>query len=162
LELKRYAARCEADRDIARIPADAVTALEGGRLDALLAVELSLYAQIEEENGRWPEASLLNLACTLLLTSKTARPMKRSENVAVVDAVDGSTRRISMDWNQVEGNWKQLKGKVKEQWGKLTDDDLDVIAGKRDQLEGKLQERYGYAKYQATKDVNDWYDRQTW
>ena len=41
-----------------------------------------------------------------------------------------------MDWNRVEGNWKQIKGKVKEQWGKLTDDDLDVIAGKQDQLEG--------------------------
>jgi len=46
-----------------------------------------------------------------------------------------------MDWNRVEGNWKQFKGKVKEQWGKLTDDDIDQIAGKRDQLEGKIQER---------------------
>lgn len=51
-----------------------------------------------------------------------------------------------MDWNRVEGNWKQMKGKVKEQWGKLTDDDLDVINGKREQLEGKIQERYGYEK----------------
>lgn len=41
-----------------------------------------------------------------------------------------------MDWNRVEGNWKQLKGKVKEKWGDLTDDDLDKIAGNRDQLEG--------------------------
>jgi len=54
-----------------------------------------------------------------------------------------------MDWNRVEGNWKQMKGKVKEQWGRLTDDDLDVINGKRDQLEGKIQERYGYAKDKA-------------
>ena len=46
-----------------------------------------------------------------------------------------------MDWNRVEGNWKQVKGKVKEKWGKLTDDDLDVINGQRDQLEGKIQER---------------------
>ena len=67
-----------------------------------------------------------------------------------------------MDWNRVEGNWKQVKGKVKEQWGKLTDDDLDVIAGKQDQLEGKLQERYGYAKDRAQKEMNDWYGRQTW
>jgi len=51
---------------------------------------------------------------------------------------------------------------VKEQWGKLTDDDLDVIAGKRDQPEGKLQERYGYAKDRAQKEMNDWYGRQTW
>jgi uncharacterized protein YjbJ (UPF0337 family) len=43
----------------------------------------------------------------------------------------------------VEGNWMQLKGKVREQWGKLTDDDMDVIAGKRDQLIGRLKELYG-------------------
>jgi uncharacterized protein YjbJ (UPF0337 family) len=46
-----------------------------------------------------------------------------------------------MDWNRVEGNWKQIKGQIKEKWGKLTDDDLNVINGKRDQLEGKIQER---------------------
>jgi len=51
-----------------------------------------------------------------------------------------------MDWNRVEGNWKQDKGKVKEPWGKLSDDELDRIAGKRDQLEGKIQERYGIEK----------------
>lgn len=62
-----------------------------------------------------------------------------------------------MDWDRVEGNWKQFRGKVKEQWGKLTDDDLDVIGGKRDQLEGKLQERYGYAKDQARQEVDSWY-----
>jgi uncharacterized protein YjbJ (UPF0337 family) len=57
--------------------------------------------------------------------------------------------RIEIDWNRIEGNWKQVKGKVKQQWGKLTDDDLDVIAGKQDQLEGKIQQRYGYHKDQA-------------
>jgi uncharacterized protein YjbJ (UPF0337 family) len=61
-----------------------------------------------------------------------------------------------MDWNRVEGNWKQLKGKVKVQWGKLTDDDLDVIAGRRDQLAGKVQERYGIAKDKAENEVADW------
>ena len=44
-----------------------------------------------------------------------------------------------MDWDRIEGNWKQVKGKVKEQWGKLTDDDLDEISGRRDQLEGKIR-----------------------
>ena len=58
-----------------------------------------------------------------------------------------------MDWNRVEGNWKHMKGKVKEKWGKLTDDDLDVINGRREQLEGKIQERYGYAKDQARKRI---------
>ena len=55
-----------------------------------------------------------------------------------------------MNWDRIEGNWKQFKGKAKEQWGKLTDDDLDVVEGKRDQLAGRLQERYGYAKDQAS------------
>ena len=59
-----------------------------------------------------------------------------------------------MDWNRIEGNWKQLKGKAKEKWGRLTDDDLDVIAGHRDQLEGKLQERYGYAKQRAEDEID--------
>jgi uncharacterized protein YjbJ (UPF0337 family) len=62
-----------------------------------------------------------------------------------------------MDWNRVEGNWKQVKGKVKEQWGKLTDDDLDVISGRRDQLEGKIQERYGLEQDPVRQDVDDWY-----
>jgi uncharacterized protein YjbJ (UPF0337 family) len=43
-----------------------------------------------------------------------------------------------MDWNRIEGNWKEMKGKVKEKWGKLTDDDLTVINGNRDQLEGRI------------------------
>lgn len=60
-----------------------------------------------------------------------------------------------MNWDQVQGQWTQLKGKVKETWGKLTDDDLDVIAGRRDQLVGKLQERYGYAKEQAERFVEE-------
>jgi uncharacterized protein YjbJ (UPF0337 family) len=62
-----------------------------------------------------------------------------------------------MDWNRVEGDWKQIKGSVKERWGKLTDDDLTVIRGRRDQLEGKLQERYGYAKDRARREIEDWY-----
>ena len=62
-----------------------------------------------------------------------------------------------MDWNRLEGDWKQLKGKVKERWGKLTDDDLTTISGRRAQLEGKIQERYGYAKGQARKEIEDWY-----
>ena len=64
-----------------------------------------------------------------------------------------------MDWNRVEGNWKQFTGKVKEQWGKLTDDDLTEINGRRDQLEGKIQQRYGYAKDQTKKEVHDWFNR---
>jgi uncharacterized protein YjbJ (UPF0337 family) len=63
---------------------------------------------------------------------------------------------MRMDWNRIEGNWKQFKGKAKEKWGRLTDDDLDVINGQQDQLEGN-QERYGFAKDQAKKDVDTWF-----
>jgi uncharacterized protein YjbJ (UPF0337 family) len=55
----------------------------------------------------------------------------------------------------MKGNWNQIKGKVKEQWGKLTDDDLDVIAGRRDQLYGRIQERHGVARDEAEKQVKD-------
>ena len=61
-----------------------------------------------------------------------------------------------MNWDRIEGNWKQVTGKAKEQWGKLTSDDFDVVAGRRDQLAGKIQERYGVAKDEAEKQVNDW------
>lgn len=60
-----------------------------------------------------------------------------------------------MNWDQVEGKWKQVAGKAKEKWGKLTDDDLQMIKGKRDQLVGKVQERYGIAKEEAEKQVDE-------
>jgi uncharacterized protein YjbJ (UPF0337 family) len=62
----------------------------------------------------------------------------------------------TMNWDQIEGNWKQLKGNAKEQWGKLTDDDLDVIDGKREHLAGKIQEVYGVTKDDAEKQLSDW------
>jgi uncharacterized protein YjbJ (UPF0337 family) len=61
-----------------------------------------------------------------------------------------------MNWDRIEGNWKQIKGKVKTQWGKLTDDDFDVIGGRREELAGKIQERYGIAKDEAERQVSDW------
>ena len=65
-----------------------------------------------------------------------------------------------MNWDQVEGNWKQFKGKVKEHWGKLTDDHLDIIAGKRDQLSGKIQESYEISKEEAEDQISDWEKKQ--
>ena len=62
-----------------------------------------------------------------------------------------------MNWDQLEGKWKQYSGKVKEKWGKLTDDDLQVIEGKQDQLAGRLQERYCIAKDQAKKEADQFY-----
>jgi uncharacterized protein YjbJ (UPF0337 family) len=66
----------------------------------------------------------------------------------------------AMNKDTVQGNWKQLKGKVKEQWGKLTDDDFDVIAGKRDQLLGRIQERHGVSRDEAERQVSAWERRE--
>ena len=56
--------------------------------------------------------------------------------------------------------WAQLKGKAKEKWGELTNDDLDIIEGKRDQLAGKIREKYGRTKEEAEKEIDDWLNGQ--
>ena len=61
-----------------------------------------------------------------------------------------------MNSDQMAGQWKQAKGAIKEQWGKLTDDDLKVIEGNRDQLIGKIQERYGITREVAQEQVEEW------
>jgi uncharacterized protein YjbJ (UPF0337 family) len=60
-----------------------------------------------------------------------------------------------MNWDQITGDWKQFKGKVKEKWGKLTNDDLTTIGGKRDQLVGLLQQKYGYEKKQVEIELDE-------
>jgi uncharacterized protein YjbJ (UPF0337 family) len=62
-----------------------------------------------------------------------------------------------MDWKGIEGNWKRFRCKVKDKWGKLTNDDLDVINGRRDRLEDKIQQRYGFATDHVSKEVDDWF-----
>ena len=61
-----------------------------------------------------------------------------------------------MNWDRVEGNWQTFKGKVRQNWGKLTDDDVSMIEGKRMELAGRLQERYGIAKDEAEKNIDTW------
>lgn len=65
-----------------------------------------------------------------------------------------------MNWDQIEGNWKQFRGNVKQQWGKLTDDQLDVIAGKREHLAGKIQVMYGMSRDEAENQLSDWQKKQ--
>ena len=60
-----------------------------------------------------------------------------------------------MNWDRVQGNWKEFKGKAQQQWGKLTNDDLDMIEGRRKELVGHIQKRYGYAVDKAEKEVDD-------
>lgn len=66
-----------------------------------------------------------------------------------------------MNWDRIEGSWKQLAGHAKAQWGDLTDDDLVVVAGRREQLAGKLQERYGMAKDVAEQQIAEWQRKAT-
>lgn len=63
-----------------------------------------------------------------------------------------------MDRNEMKGQWKQLRGRAKEEWGKLTDDDLDQIEGRRDRLVGKLQERYGKSEGEASEEADQFFD----
>jgi len=65
-----------------------------------------------------------------------------------------------MNWDQMEGKWKQMKGVVRKQWGKLTDDDLEFMAGSKDQFVGRLQERYGIKKEEAQKQADEWLQAQ--
>jgi uncharacterized protein YjbJ (UPF0337 family) len=60
-----------------------------------------------------------------------------------------------MNTDILEGKWKQLRGEIRETWGELTDDELDQIAGKRDKLAGRLQEKYGWSKDEAERQIDD-------
>jgi uncharacterized protein YjbJ (UPF0337 family) len=64
-----------------------------------------------------------------------------------------------MNWDRIQGNWREFKGRVKQQWGKLTDDDLDVIEGRREELAGRIQQRYGLAKDEAERQIDEWQAR---
>jgi uncharacterized protein YjbJ (UPF0337 family) len=61
-----------------------------------------------------------------------------------------------VNWDRIEGGWTQLVGRAKAQWGQLTDDDMAVVAGRRDQLAGRIQERYGVAKEDAERQISAW------
>ena len=59
-----------------------------------------------------------------------------------------------MNWDEIKGRWMEARGKVKEKWGRLTNDDLDVIDGQREQLVGKIQEVYGKTKAEAEREAD--------
>ncbi len=60
-----------------------------------------------------------------------------------------------MNWDTIKGNWKQFTGEAKSQWGELTDDDIQQAEGEREKLVGKVQERYGVAKDEAERQVDE-------
>jgi uncharacterized protein YjbJ (UPF0337 family) len=83
-------------------------------------------------------------------------PKKSSEVDTVVHL---ETKGNRMNWDEIEGNWKQLTGQAKYEWGKLTGQDLQMVAGSRELLTGKIQERYGVAKDDAEKQIKAWQNR---
>ncbi|MBW9063770.1 CsbD family protein [Rhizobium herbae] len=64
-----------------------------------------------------------------------------------------------MNWDMIEGKWNEYRGKAQAQWGKLTNDDLDMIAGHRKELAGRIQVRYGIAKEEAERQIDEWASR---
>jgi uncharacterized protein YjbJ (UPF0337 family) len=64
-----------------------------------------------------------------------------------------------MNWDTIQGNWLQMKGSMKERWGDLTDDDIQMLDGRKDQIVGKIQERYGIARDEAERQVDEWANR---
>lgn len=61
-----------------------------------------------------------------------------------------------MNWDQIKGNWSEFSGKAKQHWGRLTDDDLQVVQGHRDELIGRIQKSYGVAREEAERQVSEW------
>jgi uncharacterized protein YjbJ (UPF0337 family) len=62
-----------------------------------------------------------------------------------------------MNWDRIAGKWSQMKGEIRQKWGKLTDDDLEIIAGSKDKFVGTIQERYGLAKEEAERQIDEWF-----
>ncbi len=60
-----------------------------------------------------------------------------------------------MNWDRIEGKWKEVSGRAREKWGKLTDDDLTIVKGKRDKLAGMIQQRYGLAKDEVERQITE-------
>jgi uncharacterized protein YjbJ (UPF0337 family) len=89
---------------------------------------------------------------------RVRRPAAAKDARWAIPPVEGKQKEIEMNWDIAEGNWNQFRGKVKAQWGKLTDDHLDVIAGKRIELAGKIQEAYGISKDEAEKQIKQFED----
>ncbi len=91
-------------------------------------------------------------ACAVV--SLTAAPLvAQAQSTTTTTTIKSDANTM---WEKIKGSWTQTKGAVKEQWGKLTDDDLMEIQGRRDQLVGKIQVRYGISHEQAEAQVSGW------
>jgi len=98
--------------------------------------------------------TMIAAATLLIFASATSAPAVYAQTSP--GATKAAPKAGPTTWDKISGNWTVAKGKAKQQWGKLTDDDLTVIEGRRDVLVGRLQERYGYSKKSADRHVTRW------
>jgi uncharacterized protein YjbJ (UPF0337 family) len=85
----------------------------------------------------------------------TLRPSAHQSMMATPLLLFDPQEECPLNWDHIDGGWKRVMGTAPEQWGRLTDDELDQAAGRREQLIGKVQERYGYARDRAEREVDD-------
>jgi len=93
--------------------------------------------------------------CSIVVSHASARGLL-ADTDGYHDTLELNGKEVIMNWEQLEGSWKQLKGTVRQKWAKLTDNDLEYIAGKRDRFVGKLQERHGLSKEEAERRADEW------
>jgi uncharacterized protein YjbJ (UPF0337 family) len=97
-----------------------------------------------------------SVVCAFLRLCRIRRAGTATLSQALVVQETLESGGLCMNWDRIEGNWMELKGKVHQQWGKLTNDDLETIHGKRIELAGRLQRRYGVAKDEAERQIDNW------
>jgi uncharacterized protein YjbJ (UPF0337 family) len=100
----------------------------------------------------------ITILAAIAAASLVVSPVVHAQSTTTTTTVKTDTEAV---WQKIKGSWNTAKGAVKEQWGKLTDDDLMEIQGRRDQLVGKIQIRYGVSQEQAEAQVSGWEHKQT-
>jgi uncharacterized protein YjbJ (UPF0337 family) len=105
---------------------------------------------------------LIALVATISLSAPAPAQNSKPEGQTITSqlAPAPTESRALVTWDKIAGNWKRFKGKVRKQWGRLTNDDLAVAQGRREELVGKIQARYGIDKEQADKQVEAWLQQQ--
>jgi uncharacterized protein YjbJ (UPF0337 family) len=99
---------------------------------------------------------LLALALPSLMATLATAATGDGQTTRTTPQAATSPLRVALNWDEVSGRWKQFTGKARQNWGKLTDDDLEVAKGRREELVGKIQERYGISKDEANRQVDSW------
>ena len=95
----------------------------------------------------------ITILAAIAAVSLVASPVVYAQSTTTTTTIKTDSNAV---WQKIKGSWNTAKGAVKEQWGKLTDDDLMEIQGRRDQLVGKIQMRYGISQEQAEAQVSGW------